>query len=158
MAIDVKGWLMAGGVTGALLIAFAVGMLIDGTEYAWAMPYVDPMVLMVVAAVLVPVPLGTLRKAISEIVLVTPRPLREEAQQVTDEVVEAEGFTHAVVYAAQVGRGRRIEINFLVPEDGRPARKLREWDAIRQHVTQALGFGDPNHWITVVFTTKNELT
>lgn len=158
VAIDVKGWLMAGAVTGALLIAFVVGMVIDGTEYAWAMPYVDPVVLMVVATVLIPVPLGTLRKAITEIAMVTPRPLREEAQRVADEVVEAEGFTHAVVYAAQVGRGRRIEVNFLVPEDDRPARRLREWDAIRQHVTTVLSQDDPNHWITVVFTTKDELT
>lgn len=52
VAMDVKGWLMAGGVTGALLIAFAVGMLIDGTSWAWLMPYVDPAVLILVSLAL----------------------------------------------------------------------------------------------------------
>ena len=67
VAMDVKGWIMAGGVTGALLIAFVIGMLIDGTAAAWFMPYVDPAVLSVVALVLIPVPFSTLRKALSEV-------------------------------------------------------------------------------------------
>ncbi len=59
VAMDVKGWIMAGGVTGALLIAFVIGMIIDGTEAEWFMPYVDPAVLTVVALVLIPVPFST---------------------------------------------------------------------------------------------------
>lgn len=157
VAMDIKGWLMAGGVTGALLVAFLIGMLIDGTRIEWLMPYVDPAVLVLVALVLIPVPVGTLRKALAEIAMVTPRALIDEAQNVADAIVEQEGFNEAIVYAAQVGRGRRIEVNFLVPDGDEAIRPLPEWDAIRQRVTNALANGDPNHWITVVFTTKREL-
>ena len=157
VAIDVKGWVMAGGVTAALLVAFTIGLLIDGTRFAWAMPYVDPAVLALVALVLIPVPLGTLRRALAEVALVTPSALRDEAERVARRVVEEEGFTESFVYTAQVGRARRVEATFLVPED-LPARPLADWDRIRQRVTDELGGGDPNHWITVFFTTRRELT
>ena len=157
VAIDVKGWVMAGGETAALLVAFTIGLLIDGTRFAWAMPYVDPAVLALVALLLIPVPLGTLRQALAEVALVTPSALRDEAERVARRVVEEEGFTESFVYTAQVGRARRVEATFLVPED-LPARPLADWDRIRQRVTDELGGGDPNHWITVFFTTRRELT
>lgn len=44
------------GCHGALLVAFLVGMIIEGTDAAWAMPDVDPAVLTLVALLLLPVP------------------------------------------------------------------------------------------------------
>lgn len=157
VAVDVKGWLMAGGITGALLVAFVVGVLIDGTRFEDAVPYIDPVILIVVAVVLVPVPLATLKKAVAEVALVTPAALLDEAEQLAAEVVEAEGFVSAKVYAAQIGRSRQVEVVFLV-RAGEAPRCLEEWDAIRGRVTDALGDGNRNHWITVAFTTRPQLT
>ena len=81
VAMDVKGWLVSGAVTGALLVAFAVALLLEGTSGEWLRPYVDPAVLMVVALALLPVPIPTLRRAVAEIALVTPPELREEADR-----------------------------------------------------------------------------
>lgn len=157
VAMDVKGWLMAGGVTGALLVAFVVGVLIDGTRFEAATPYIDPVVLIVVAVVLVPVPLATLRRALSEVALVTPAALQDEAESVAAEVVASEGFVSSKVYAAKIGRSRQVEVLFLVPE-GEAPRPLEEWDDIRTRVVDALRGDDPNHWITVAFTTRPHLT
>lgn len=156
VAMDVKGWLMAGGVTAALLIAFLVGMIIDGTRFESAMPYVDPAVLILVALVLIPVPWRTLRQALTEIALVTPAELLDEAQRVADEVIAREGFLEATVYAARTGRSRRVEITFIVPDDESSHRPLRDWDAIRTGVMEQLEV-DENQWITVAFTTQREL-
>lgn len=153
VAMDVKGWLMAGGVTGALLVAFVIGVFLDGTRFEDAIPYIDPVVLIVVAVALVPVPLGTLRRALAEVALVTPVDLHEEAERLAAEVVEAEGFLSSRVYAAKVGRSRQVEIIFQVAE-GEPPRPLEEWDAIRDRLTAALGDDDPNDWITIAFTTR----
>lgn len=154
VAMDVKGWIMAGGVTGALLIAFVIGMLIDGTAAAWFMPYVDPAVLTVVALVLIPVPFSTLRKALSEVSLVTPPGLRTSAEAVAEEVSAAEGFDDYRVYASAQGRSRTVEIVFYVPK-GLPPRALEDWDRIRDTVEARLGGDDPHAWITVSFTTKD---
>ncbi|MCM1012440.1 cation transporter [Brevibacterium sp. XM4083] len=153
VAMDVKGWIMAGGVTGALLIAFIIGMLIDGTEAAWLMPYVDPAVLTVVAAVLIPVPLSTARRALAQVSLVTPPALRKDAEAVARDICAAEGFDDFRVYATAQGRARTIEIVFYVPR-GLPARPLEDWDRIRDEAEARLGGDDPHAWITVSFTTK----
>lgn len=157
VAMDVKGWLMAGGVTGALLVAFVVGVLLDGSRFEWAVPYIDPVVLIVVAVVLIPVPLATLRRALAEVALVTPEDLRDDAERLAAQTVEAEGFLSSRVYVVKVGRSRQVEIIFQVAP-GEPPRRLEDWDTIRGRVTDALGGDDPNDWITIAFTTRPHLT
>lgn len=153
VAMDVKGWIMAGGVTGALLMAFLIGMLIDGTDAEWAMPYVDPAVLALVALVLLPLPFSTLRKAVAEISLVTPPELKRRAEKAASEVAEAEGFSEYRVYASQQGRARTIDVVFYVPEH-RGLRSLEDWDRVRDQTRSQLDGDDPHSWITVTFTTK----
>lgn len=153
VAIDVKGWIMAGGVTSALLIAFIIGALIEGTDAAWLMPYVDPAVLALVALVLIPVPFSTLRRSVAEISLVTPPELKSQADAVAQEVLDAHGFTDCRVYVAQQGRARTVDIVFYVPA-GHPPKALEDWDAIRDTVLAQLDGEDPHSWITISFTTK----
>ncbi|KAA9395496.1 cation transporter [Kocuria coralli] len=153
VAMDVKGWLMGGGITAALLIAFVIGMFLSGTGYEWLMPYVDPAVLTIVALVLLPVPFSTLRKSLGEIALVTPKELKDHADRIAERTVTEQGWNDARVYAAQVGRSRTVDIVFYVPED-EPARPLAEWDRIRDGVRHELDGGDPHSWINVLFTTK----
>lgn len=155
VAMDVKGWLVSGAVTGALLVAFAVALLLEGTSGEWLRPYVDPAVLMVVALALLPVPIPTLRRAVAEIALVTPPELREEADRAAAEVEAAEGFAGHRVYVARVGRARQVDMVFHVPA-GLPARPLEDWDRIRAGVEERLGRGEPDAWITVSFTTRWE--
>lgn len=154
VAMDVKGWIMAGGVTGALLVAFVIGLLIDGTRLEWLMPYVDPAVLIVVATVLIPVPFATLRRAVADIALVTPPEARREAEEVAARTLEAEGFLDFRLYVAQIGRAKQVEIVFRVPP-GLGARPLEDWDRIRGDIQERLGQDDPNHWISVSFTTRS---
>lgn len=155
VAMDVKGWLVTGAVTAALLVAFTLGLLLEGTSLEWLRPYVDPAVLMVVALALLPVPVPTLRRAVADIALVTPPELREEAERVAAEVEDAEGFAGHRLYVAQVGRARQVEVVFHVPA-GLPARPLEDWDRIRAGVEERLGRGEPDSWITVAFTTRWE--
>lgn len=151
--MDVKGWIMAGGVTSALLIAFAIGFFLEGTQFAWFRPYVDPAVLTVVALALIPVPLSILRKAVAELAMVTPEPLLREAEELAGRVSRREEFTDFRIQAAQIGRAKQVEIIFQVPAD-MPPKPLQEWDAIRTEIQRELGQGDPNHWIAVMYTTK----
>ncbi|MCH8559648.1 MULTISPECIES: cation diffusion facilitator family transporter [unclassified Nesterenkonia] len=153
VAMDVKGWIMAGGVTGALLAAFLIGMLIEDTDAEWAMPYVDPAVLAIVALILLPMPFSTLRRALAEISLVTPPELKRQAEGAAQDVTESEGFTDYRVYAAQQGRARTIDVVFYVPT-GMGLRSLEDWDRIRDETRAQLDGEDPHSWITVSFTTK----
>lgn len=153
VAMDVKGWLMAGGITAALLVAFVIGLLIDGTEFEWLMPYVDPAVLTIVAVALIPVPFSILKTALADLALVTPQGLHDEAEQRARQTVDTEGFQDFKAYVSQMGRAKQVELVFLLPAEMDP-KPLEEWDRIRSGIQRDLGSNDPNNWITVIFTTQ----
>ncbi len=155
IALDAKAWIMSGGITAALLIAFSVGYVIQGTELDWLTPYIDPAVLALVCIVIIPMPLGTIKQALSDMLLVTPIDLTQHVDQVAKQVVERYGFKSYRAYVAKVGRGKQIELYFIVPTD-QPAKKLEEWDALRDEIGDALGGEGPNRWLTIAFTTDVE--
>lgn len=155
VALDAKAWMMSAGLTGALLIAFVFGFLIQGSAYEWLSPYIDPLALALVCLVIIPIPAGTIRQALADILLVTPSDLKSHVDTVAKTIVERYGFLSHRAYVARVGRGRQIELFFIVPEDF-PAKKLREWDDIRDEVGAAIGDEGPDRWLTIAFTTDPE--
>lgn len=155
VALDAKSWVMSGSLSGALLVAFVFGYAIQGTKLAWMLPYVDPVALALVCIVVIPIPIGTIKQSLGEILLVTPADLKGHVDAVAEEMVRRHGFASYRSYVARVGRGRQIELYFIVPK-GSPARKLEEWDAIRDEVGEAIGDDTPDRWLTIAFTTDPE--
>lgn len=155
VALDVKGWTMSAGLTGALLAAFVFGWMIQGTSLDALSPYVDPAILALVCLVLLPLPIPTIRSALADILLITPPQMKAQVDEVATAIVKRHGFLDHRAYVARVGRGRQIELFFIVPA-GAPARKLEEWDAIRDEIGEAIGGESPDRWLTIAFTTDPE--
>lgn len=155
VALDAKAWIMSASITGALLLAFCIGYAIEGTRFDWLTPYVDPSVLILLCLVIIPLPVSTVRQALSEILLVTPLSLKEHVDAVARAFVAKYDFLTHKAYVAKVGRGRQIELYFIVPE-GRPAIRLEEWDRIRDEIGEAIGGDNRDRWLTIAFTTDVE--
>ncbi|MDF2116229.1 cation transporter [Roseiarcaceae bacterium H3SJ34-1] len=155
--LDVRAWIMSGGISAALLVAFCVGYLVQGTAWAWISPYIDPAVLALVCLVIIPLPVSSVRQALSEVLLVTPADMMASVEEVAESIVKKYGFESYRAYVAKVGRARQIELYFIVPQ-GTPARRMEEWDAIRDEVGDAIGDDTPDRWLTVVFTGDPEWT
>lgn len=151
VAMDVKGWVMSASITSALLLAFSVGYLVQGTEWEWISPYIDPVVLALVCLVIIPLPMSVVRQALAEILLVTPGDLKAHVDNVAQAFVSKHQLQSYRAYVAKVGRSREIELFFIVPES-MPAKTIREWDALRDEVGEAIGGEGLDRWITVVFT------
>lgn len=155
VALDAKAWLMSAALTAALLVAFVFGFAIQGTRLEWMSPYIDPVALAIVCLAIIPVPFGTIKQALADILLVTPADLKEHVDDVAGQIVKRYGFLSYRAYVARVGRGRQIELNFVVPQDW-PAKKLEEWDRIRNEIGEAIGDDTPDRWLTIAFTTDPE--
>ncbi len=155
IALDAKAWVMTGSLSAALLLAFIFGFAIQGTTLQWMSPYVDPLALAIVCLVVIPMPLGTIKQAFADILLVTPVALREHVDRVAADVVRRYNFESYRAYVARVGRGKQIELYFIVPKDD-PAKKLEEWDRIRDEIGEAIGDESPDRWLTIAFTTDLE--
>ncbi len=155
IALDVKDWIMSAGITAALLIAFCIGLAIQGTRWQWLSPYIDPAVLTIVCLLIIPLPISTIRQALADILLVTPLDLKRRVDTVAQAFIEKYGLTSHRAYVARVGRSTDIELYFIVPDDA-PARPIPEWDALRDEVGKAIGDEGPDRWLTVVFTCDPE--
>lgn len=149
--MDVKGWVMSASITAALLVAFCVGYLVQGTPWAWISPYIDPAVLALVCLVIIPLPMSVVRQALSEMFLVTPSDLKQHVDDVAQTFVAQHGLQSYRAYVAKVGRSREIELYFIVPAT-MAARTIAEWDALRDEIGNAIGGEGPDRWLTVVFT------
>lgn len=155
VALDAKAWMMTGSLSAALLVAFIFGFLIQGTSLQWMSPYVDPVALALVCVIVIPMPAGTIKQAFADILLVTPADLKEHVDRVAADVVHRYNFESYRSYVARVGRGKQIELYFIVPKNG-PAKKLEEWDHIRDEIGEAIGDESPDRWLTIAFTTDPE--
>ena len=152
LSLDGKAWLMTAGLTAALLVAFVFGLLIQGTELEWVSPYIDPVVLALVCLAVIPVPARTVKQALADILLVTPSDLKQHVDDVAQVMVRRYQFISYRAYVARVGRGRQIELYFIVPTDW-PPKRLQEWDQIRDEIGEAISGEGPDRWLTIAFTT-----
>jgi cation diffusion facilitator family transporter len=155
--LDAQGWLMSALATAALVVAFAFAWAIQSTPYAHLAPYVDPTVLGLLSLAMIPIPIRTVRQALSEILMITPTELDVAVRTVMDEIVERHGFTSYTSYAAKVGRGQFIEIHIVVPHDLQIGT-VATLDAIREEIGTALGADSAEKWLTIDFTAQEQWT
>lgn len=149
--LDVKGWIMSAGISAALLVAFTIGLAVQGGEWQWISPYIDPAVLALVCVLIIPLPVSTVRQALADVLLVTPADLKQHVDTVARGFVEKHGLASYRAYVARVGRSKSIELYFIVPADA-PARTIAGWDALRDEVGLLIGGEGPDRWLTIVFT------
>jgi predicted Co/Zn/Cd cation transporter (cation efflux family) len=157
VALDAKAWMMSAALTAALLVAFIFGFMIQGTSLKWMSPYIDPAALAIVCLIVIPIPIGTVRQALADALLVTPPDLMRHVEAIAAQIVLRYQFLSYRAYVARVGRGRQIELYFIVPM-GLPAKRLEEWDKIRDEIGDAIGNDTPDRWLSIVFTTDQAWT
>jgi predicted Co/Zn/Cd cation transporter (cation efflux family) len=101
--------------------------------------------------ILVFVPIRTVRRALQEILLITPPDLDARVRQVMDEAIARHGFKTYTSYVAKVGRAQFIEIHIAVPPES-PIDSVGEADTIRREISEAIGGEGPQRWLTIDFT------
>jgi len=153
LRIDIQGWLMAGLITTALLVAFALALLLERTPYAHWTPYVDSLLLMLLTACFLPVPVGIVRRALKEVLLVTPDDLDGQVHAAMVPVMEQwEGLLEYNSHVVKSGRGRFIEIHIMTRPDFGTTGGVAMMDDIREQIASALPIPAERRWFTVAFT------
>lgn len=150
IALDIKAWIVAASISGALVLAFGLALLLQGTALDWMIPFVDPVALVIVCLAIIPMPIRTIHDALADVLRVTPADLHGHVTQVTEDFVARHGFTDFRAYVAKTGRSREISIFIVAPED-RATRPLLEWDLLRDELGDAIGDKGPDRWLTITF-------
>lgn len=151
LRIDAREWLIEGVLTAAIFVGFVIAALLDNTDGASLAPYVDPVIVMVLALLLLPVPLGIVRRALREVFLMAPAELDAQVREVLAEIGRRYGFQDARSYVAKSGRVRYIDINIITPPDFEVAG-VAGLDQIREEIRRGLDDPGTQLWLTVSFT------
>jgi predicted Co/Zn/Cd cation transporter (cation efflux family) len=149
--LDAVSWLMSTIISGALLVTFAVALALEGTAYAWAAAYADPLILASLSAGIAFMPIAMLRDAWRDIFQIAPTPLDAEVSRMMDAFMARHGLATYSSYVARVGRAQFIELHVVLPAtfaiDG-----IARLDAMRAEIAGELGGAGPDRWLTVAFT------
>ncbi|WP_043526571.1 cation diffusion facilitator family transporter [Litchfieldella xinjiangensis] len=152
LRIDMQGWLMAGLITAALIVAFAIALVLERTAYAHLTPYVDSLLLSILTLCFIPVPIGIVRRALREIFLVAPSGLDREVHDAMLPVMQREGLLDYFSHVAKSGRGHFIEIHIVTAPEFAADAGVALLDEIREQITAGFSIPPERRWFTVSFT------
>lgn len=151
--IDVQSWLMAALITTSLLIAFIAALFMEGTAIAHWTPYIDSALLVVLTVCFMPVPIGIVKRAMAEVLIIAPAALDREVREAVAPVVAShDGLLRFNSHVAKTGRVHNIEIHVLTTPDFAKTTGVSALDRIREDIARRLSIPSEQRWFTLSFT------
>lgn len=148
VAAEVVAWGAAAVLGIAMVLGFGIALLLGVTPLAWAAPFVDPVLVLVAAALILPTPIRMLRDSFRELLEGAP------SAEVTDPVhaslaaIRSElGLPEPTTRIAKLGRKVYVELDFLVGAD--EGWSIADADRIRRRLVADLQRPGRVLWVNV---------
>lgn len=150
LALDASAWLVTAALSVALLASFVFAALLQRTSLSAWVPYVDPLMLLIIAIAVLPVPLNTVVRAMREVLQVAPDDLDRNLKAAMDEITAQHGFLDYSSHVAKIGRTMFVEVHVLVEPCSRI--DVDTTDDIRVQLANRLRAQGPGLWLALDFT------
>jgi len=149
---DAENWLVNGAISLAVLLAFVGIPLVKGTSLAFVGPYVDPTLVLAVAAIFISVPVRMAWKALMELLNRAPDPaIVAEVRRIVEASTSDLEAEELFVRVLQPGRVRIVMVHVVLPLGGEP-RSLESLDALREKTLAHLKESHLTTILDMVFT------
>ena len=137
VAAEVAQWGAAALLGVAMVIGFAVAVLISRTSWHALAPFVDPVLVLVAATLILPTPIRMLHTSFRELLEGAPDaevtgPIHQAVAAIRKEL----GLPQPQCRVGKLGRKVYIELDFLVDPDG--GWTVSDADAVRRRLVEAL--------------------
>lgn len=153
VAAEVAQWHASALLGVAMVIGFALAVVLKFTPLADLAPFVDPALVLLAGVLILPTPLGMLRSAYRELLEGRPsRSVTEPIHAAVDRLRAAEGLPEPELRIGKLGRKVYIELDWVVPEaDG---WTVADADRIRRALIQDLAQPGQLLWLNVELHTN----
>ncbi|MCM1984528.1 cation diffusion facilitator family transporter [Lyngbya confervoides] len=152
LAVDARDWRIDTLISGAIAIAFGLGWMMSGTAWVFLVPYIDPLLVTVLALVVVPIPVRTVLEGVNQLLAGAPDPELETAiRSKLQQVCEDYPICQTEVQMAQIGRVLCVSVQVLVPGQYKLTH-VPDLDQIRERFTQVIQAAHPHTDIDICFT------
>lgn len=149
---EANQWKMDTLISSAVLIGFIAAVLISFTRYEYLVPYVDPVMVLLVVGFFLKVPIVEMTKAFREVLEMSPhQSIEAKFKKAITPIENKYLISESILRIAKVGNKLFIEIDFILgPQSKRVT--IADQDKIREEIIQHTGDVVYNKWLTVSFT------
>lgn len=133
--LDAKNWLIDGVISGAVAIAFALVLFIQHTSFAWMVPYADPILVMALVLVVIPLPIQTVLQNWKQIVGRAPEATQQEQlHDIAEQVFQ--GINHEDYHLRPLRIGRLLYVQIYLRFSSEQATSMgpEQVDALRSQL------------------------
>ena len=137
LVVDAKNWLIDGLITLAILAGFLVVFLAEGSHWAWIIPYADPVVVLVLVTLSLPIPYLIITAGLRELLLGAPDAgFQQKLHRHLLPVLAERGYKAYGLRMAKTGRMVYAYI-FVLLGDEQADPSVIDQDAMRESLTLA---------------------
>jgi cation diffusion facilitator family transporter len=149
--VDAKNWLVDGLLSIAVAVAFFLAVFLSGTRLAHLLPYADPMVVIVLVLLSLPIPATIIRDNWNQLIGKAPgEALQERAREAAAEALSLEAAAEIKMRMQQIGRYTYVQLYVVCVSE--PDGGIAALDRCRDVVKRALS-GEFDHLaMDIVFT------
>lgn len=152
VATEAAGWRVSSILSIAILLGFSVvALLPDGDLQASAAAYVDPVLVIVVSLIVLPVPIRLVRLMLRELLQMTPpADIADPAHQAVREVCARYNLTDPLVRMTKTGGRLYVEVDHVVDPG---TWDVADLDRLRRDLKGALDEPAYSTWLNVELST-----
>ena len=155
LQVDSSNWFVDGIVSSVVALTFLTAILLRGTPWAHLIPYVDPVLVMLMVVFLIRIPIVTVRDNFREILQVAPE--REDQEEVRKRVTSAVAdlpVEKVDVRMVKMGRYFYVMVHVILLEDYR-VNRIGSLDAVRCEIRRSIS-DVPLRLVTDIIFTADE--
>ena len=152
LAVDARDWLVDAWISLGIALAFVGAFGLSHSQWSFMVPYVDPMLVTLIAIAVTPIPIKTVIEGVNQLLAAAPEPeLETQIRSALEAQVEDYPIQQIQLQMAQIGRALCISIQVLVPSQFKLTH-VQDLDSIRTKFTHSIEALHPYPDIEISFT------
>ena len=152
LQVDAKNWMIDGAITAAVLVGFLVIYFLRDTQWSWIVPYADPLVVLVLVVISLPVPFIIIKSSVKDLLMGAPDiKLQESLRKHMLPALNEEGYITGGTRLAKTGRMVYLYV-FSLLDESQADPGVAKQDAIRRKLTSELSTVYADIEVDIFFT------
>lgn len=149
---EANQWKMDTLISAAVLVGFITAVLISFTPFEYLVPYVDPVMVLIVVGYFLKTPIIEMAKAFRELLEMSPdQSIETKFKKAITPIESKYQINESILRIAKVGNKLFIDIDFILgPQSKRVT--IADQDKIREQIIRHTGDLEYKKWLTVSFT------
>lgn len=154
---DAKSWMINAAVSSAVLLTFLCILIIQGTSLHFLVPYIDPILVIIIITISISVPIRMAYMALMELLNRAPSTeVIKEVQSAVEEKTRDLPIKNMSIRIIQPGRNRYVLVHLILPSDLK-IEKVSMLDSVRHETLKELEKIYKPVMLDMIFTSDEKL-